>query len=80
MFWNRIDTMNPRDYRLLMEFIKSVNKPHYEDGFICGESLLTSYLVYKNQLDLSEKVIIDTESNESDGKGSFSYQTDNFCR
>lgn len=71
MFWNRIDAMDPRDYRLLIEFIKNGNKPHYEAGFICGESLLTSDWVYRNQLDLSEKVIIDTEMNVSDGKGGF---------
>lgn len=54
--WTLVDRMSYKDYKLLMEFIKNGNKPHFEAGICLGEGLLNSQWVYKSEVQADKKI------------------------
>ena len=48
--WSIVDTMNPNDYKILLDFINNGNQPYYLTGYVIGEGLLNSGWVHKSQV------------------------------
>jgi hypothetical protein len=48
--WTDVDGLSVSDYKLLVKFIETGNKPHYTAGTVCGNCLLNSEWVHCSQV------------------------------
>ena len=75
--WTDVDGLSVADYKLVMQFLETGNKPHYTAGTVCGNCLLNSEWVHCSRVKEDKKVQIEiTPSlNKRNGEAVPKYET-----